>query len=197
MNLKKIIVATGNAHKLREIRQIFPESEVLSAAEAGYTEEAEETGTTFEENAVIKASAAAKALRLPVMADDSGICAEALCGAPGIYSARYAGGHGDDRANRAKLLKDMKGKENRAAKFTCAVALCIPDGEHVKSVVVTGETHGKILEEDCGDGGFGYDPIFFSDDLQKSFGVATAEEKNAVSHRKRALTALKEKVLLL
>lgn len=197
MQLKKLVVATGNAHKLREIRQLFPDTEILSSAEAGYAQETEETGKTFEENAVLKARAAARALRVPVLADDSGLCVDALFGAPGIYSARYAGGHGDDRANRKKLLEETSGKADRAARFTCAVALCMPKGDEVQIVTAIGETHGKILEAECGEGGFGYDPLFFSDDLQKSFGVATSEEKNSVSHRSRALAALKEKILLL
>ena len=150
----------------------------------------EETGVTFEENALIKARAACSALGLPVLADDSGICVEALEGAPGVYSARYCGWHADDKSNRALLLKNMEGKDNRTAYFCSSIALVFPDGTELTA---EGRTYGKLLTAECGDGGFGYDPIFFSDDLQKSFGVATAEEKNSVSHRYRALCALREK----
>ncbi|MGN1053401.1 MAG: XTP/dITP diphosphatase [Candidatus Scatosoma sp.] len=189
--LQKLIVATGNKHKLREIREIFPETEVISAADAGFTQEVEETGQTFEENALIKARAAAEALKLPALADDSGLCVDALGGAPGVYSARYAGGHGDEQANRQKLLKELSGVKQRSARFCCAVALCFPDG---KEIAAAGETCGEILYGEQGENGFGYDSLFFSDDLQKSFGAAEAEEKNAVSHRGRALCALKEKL---
>lgn len=186
---EKIVVATGNAHKLREIAEIFPEYRFVSQKEAGFCSETEETGSTFAENALLKAEAAAKALALPVIADDSGLCVDALGGAPGVYSARYAGEHGNDAENRKKLLKNMQGKTDRSAHFCCAVALCFPDG---RRYVFEGKTYGKILCEEVGGGGFGYDCIFESDDLQKSFGLATAEEKNSVSHRFRALQGLKE-----
>ena len=186
----KLVVATGNAHKLREIAQIFPEYEVVSQKQAGFFEEVEETGSTFMENALIKARAACEALGLPVLADDSGLCVDALGGAPGIYSARYSGAHGDDKGNRALLLKNMQGVADRRAYFACAVAIVSPDG---REWTAEGRTHGSILTEEEGEGGFGYDPIFFSDDLRKSFGKAAAEEKNAVSHRYRALCSIREK----
>ena len=191
MQLQKLIVATGNKHKLREIRELFSESEVISALEAGFEEDTPETGETFEENALIKARAAAKALNLPALADDSGLCVDALNGAPGIYSARYAGEHGNEKANREKLMKELLNKDNRRARFRCAVALCFPNG---LEIIAAGETCGEILREERGGNGFGYDSLFFSDDLQKSFAEASAEEKNAVSHRARALGALKEKI---
>ena len=190
MEKQKLVVATGNAHKLREIAEIFTEYEVVSQKQMGFDEDVEETGTTFAENALIKARAAAKALSCMALADDSGICVDALGGAPGVYSARYCGYHGDDKKNRDLLLENMKNERNRNAHFTSAIALVYPNG---KEVVVEGKTYGKILYKEEGDGGFGYDPIFESDDLKKSFGVATAEEKNAVSHRFRALQALREK----
>lgn len=190
MEKQKLVVATGNAHKLREIAEIFTEYEVVSQKQMGFDEDVEETGTTFAENALIKARAAAKALSCMALADDSGICVDALGGAPGVYSARYCGYHGDDKKNRDLLLENMKNESNRKAHFTSAIALVYPNG---KEVVVEGKTYGKILYKEEGDGGFGYDPIFESDDLKKSFGVATAEEKNAVSHRFRALQALREK----
>ncbi len=188
---KRLIVATGNAHKLQEIAAIFTDYEVLAQKQMGFDKDVEETGETFVENALIKARAACKALALPVLADDSGICVDALGGKPGIYSARYSGVHGDDKGNRRLLLKNLEGEKNRNAHFNCAVALVYPDG---KEIVVEGKTHGKILITEEGEGGFGYDSIFFSDDLQKSFGIATAEEKNKVSHRFRALQALRARL---
>ena len=184
----RLVVASGNKNKLREIAEIFPDFEVVSQKQMGFDEDVEETGLTFAENALIKARAAAKALNEIVLADDSGLCVDALRGAPGIYSARYAGEHGDDKANRKLLLQNLAGETDRRAYFNCAVALVFPDG---REIVAEGKTYGEILTEEVGSGGFGYDPLFLSDDLQKSFGVATAEEKNTVSHRFRALQALR------
>ena len=194
MKVETLVVATGNKHKLQEIQAIFKDVRVVSALEAGYLGDPEETGATFEENAIIKARAAAEALNLPALADDSGLCVAALGGAPGIYSARYAGGHGDDKKNREKLLAELGDEKNRAAYFRSAAALCFPQSMGGKTVTATGDTHGRILTREEGENGFGYDCLFYSDDLCKSFGVASAEEKNAVSHRFRALTALKEKL---
>lgn len=194
MKVETLVVATGNKHKLQEIQAIFKDVRVVSAREAGYLGDPEETGATFEENAIIKARAAAEALNLPALADDSGLCVAALGGAPGIYSARYAGGHGDDKKNREKLLAELGDEKNRAAYFRSAAALCFPQSMGGKTVTATGDTHGRILTREEGENGFGYDCLFYSDDLCKSFGVASAEEKNAVSHRFRALTALKERL---
>ena len=191
MEKQKIVVATGNAHKLREIAQIFPQFEVLSQKQMGFDVDVEETGTTFEENALIKARAAAAALGCPALADDSGLCVEALGGAPGVYSARYSGEHGNDAANRQLLLANLQGESNRRAYFKSAVAFVYPDG---REIVVEGKTYGEILSQEQGTGGFGYDCVFFSDDLKKSFGDSTSEEKNGVSHRFRALQALLEKL---
>lgn len=184
---KRLVVATGNAHKLREIAEIFTDFDVVSQKQMGFLDEVEENGATFAENALIKARAAAKALGCIALADDSGICVDALGGAPGIYSARYAGEHGSDKANRDLLLKNMENVIDRTAYFISAIALVYPDG---KELVTEGRTYGKVLHEEQGDGGFGYDCIFESDDLKKSFGLATAEEKNAVSHRFRGLQAM-------
>ena len=186
---KKLVVATGNQNKLREIAQIFSEYEVISQKQAGFDVDVEETGETFAENALLKAQAACAALKLPVVADDSGLCVAALHGAPGVYSARYSGGHGNDGANRKLLLENLSDEADRSAYFECAIAFCRPNEA---PIVVTGRTYGKILYEETGENGFGYDSLFFSDDLQKSFGSASAEEKNAVSHRYRALIQLKE-----
>lgn len=185
-----LVVATGNVHKLREIAEIFTEFEVVSQKQLGFDGDVEETGETFVENALIKARAATNALGRIALADDSGLCVDALGGAPGVHSARYAGGHGDDRKNRSLLLKNLSGETNRSAHFTSAVALAFPDGTELTA---EGQTHGQILTGEVGNGGFGYDCIFQSDDLGKSFGLATAEEKNAVSHRYRALQTLLKK----
>ena len=183
----RLVVASGNKNKLREIAEIFTDFEVCSQKEMGFDEDVEETGTTFAENALIKARAASAALGEMVLADDSGLCVDALDGAPGVYSARYCGYHGDDEKNRKVLLKNMEGITNRRAHFTSAIALVYPDG---RELLAEGHTYGEILHEETGNGGFGYDCLFFNDDLQKSFGVATAEEKNKVSHRFRALQEL-------
>lgn len=187
--MKTLVVASNNKHKLREISEIFTEFEVCSQKQMGFDEEVEETGKTFAENALIKARAACKALGVMALADDSGLCVDALDGAPGIYSARYSGLHGLDKENRDLLLHNLQGVENRRAHFCSAIALVYPDG---REYVAEGRTFGNILTEEVGTGGFGYDCIFQSDDLGKSFGVATAEEKNGVSHRFRALQEIRK-----
>ncbi len=190
----KLVIATSNPNKIREIREILPDFELLSAAEAGFSEDVEETGETFLENALIKARAVGEATRLPALADDSGLAVEALGGAPGVYSARYAklfAPAGWTAGNNALLLQNLQGVENRRAWFVCAVALVYPDG---RELTAEGRTYGRILTEERGKNGFGYDPLFFSDDLKKTFAEASEEEKNAVSHRGRALTALKNQL---
>lgn len=187
---KVLVVASGNAAKIREISEILSDYEVKGCKELGFSDEIEETGSTFYENALIKAKTVAEALNVPALADDSGLCVDALGGAPGIYSARYAG-DGNDESNIDKLLFNMRDEKNRSAKFECYMVLYYPDG---KITAVNGETRGEILRERQGENGFGYDPVFYSYDLNKSFGVCSAEEKNSVSHRGRALTALKEKL---
>ncbi|MBQ7913022.1 MAG: RdgB/HAM1 family non-canonical purine NTP pyrophosphatase [Clostridia bacterium] len=184
---RRLVVASGNAHKIHEISQIFTDFDVVSQKQMGFDEDVEETGETFMENALIKARAACKALGCMVLADDSGLCVDALDGAPGVYSARYCGHHGSDEENRATLLKNMQGITDRHAHFTCALALVYPDG---KEICAEGNTYGTILEKEDGEGGFGYDPLFRSDDLNKTFGRASEEEKNAVSHRFRGLQNL-------
>lgn len=185
---KQIVVASNNAHKIQEISEIFKDYEIISQKQAGFFADVEETGETFIENALIKARAVCRALGCITLADDSGLCVVALGGQPGVYSARYAGEHGNDKQNRALLLKNMQGKTDRTAYFTCALALVTPDG---KEITVEGKTYGNILTEEIGAGGFGYDCIFESEDLGKSFGLATPDEKNSVSHRSRALQRLK------
>lgn len=185
----KIIVASGNAHKIQEIANILTGFELVSMRELGFDGDIEENGSTFKENALIKAKAISEKFNLPALADDSGLCVDALGGAPGVYSARYSGG--GDKQNRALLLKNLENASDRSARFKCALCLYFPDG---RTIFGEGACEGHILFEDTGNGGFGYDPIFFSEDLQKSFGLASAEEKNRVSHRFKALENLKEKI---
>lgn len=185
--MQKLVIATKNQGKLKEFKEILGDYfEVVAAADVGYNDDVEETGTTFEENSYIKAKAIYDFCHLPSLADDSGLMVDALNGEPGINSARYAGGHGDDKANYTLLLNKLEGVTDRRAKFVTALTLILDN-----DVIVThGQTLGEILHAPVGEFGFGYDPVFFSYDLQKSFGVATAEEKNRVSHRKRAIDAL-------
>ena len=169
-------------------------SDVISMHDAGFDGDIVEDGKTFAQNAAIKAMTVAKALNVTALADDSGLCVDALGGAPGVYSARYSGGDGED--NIALLLKNLRkaaegGVSDRTAHFSCAVALVFPDG---RELTAEGSTYGYITEEKLGSGGFGYDPVFFSTELGKTFAQATEREKNSVSHRGRALRALEEKL---
>lgn len=189
MELKRIAVASGNKDKIREIREIFADMEIISMRELGFDGDIAETGKSFKENAKIKAGAIAEKFNMPALADDSGLCVDALYGAPGIYSARFSGE--GDAANRKLLLKRLDGISERGAHFESAVCLCMPDG---RTYFGEGRTYGKILQEEIGKNGFGYDCLFFSDDLKKSFGLASAEEKNSVSHRFRALCDLRAKL---
>jgi XTP/dITP diphosphohydrolase len=186
----KIVLASQNKKKIAELRtilgEVLPELEVLSLADVGIEGDIVEDGDTFEANALIKARAAAASGYIGV-GDDSGLCVEALGGAPGVYSARYAGEHGDDEANLDLVLENMKGKTDRRAAFVCAIACAFPDGS--EPIVCHGRVDGELLEERDGEGGFGYDPIFYYPPFGKSFGVVSAEEKNTVSHRGRALEA--------
>ena len=186
--MKKIVAATGNAGKLKEIQEILgTDYSVVSMAEAGFAGDVEETGTTFYENALLKARTVSEALGVPALADDSGLEVTALGGQPGVYSARYSGEPVDNARNRALLLKNLMDKDDRSARFVSCVVVYYPDG---RDVCAYGTVDGVILEKEEGTNGFGYDSIFYSTDLGKSFGVATDEEKNSVSHRGRALRAL-------
>ncbi|MCI8413884.1 MAG: RdgB/HAM1 family non-canonical purine NTP pyrophosphatase [Clostridia bacterium] len=185
--MEKLIVASKNKAKIAEVAEILKGIyEVVPMSEIGIDADIEETGTTFEENALIKARYVFTRTGHAALSDDSGLAVDALGGAPGIYSARYCGDHGDDKANNALLLRNMENQENRSARFVSAVALVASEGEFTAE----GRVEGRILYAEEGNGGFGYDPIFYSDELGKSFGVATPEEKNSVSHRSRALQAL-------
>ncbi|MBR6690488.1 MAG: RdgB/HAM1 family non-canonical purine NTP pyrophosphatase [Bacilli bacterium] len=190
--MKKIVLASNNKHKIKEFKEILG-VEILTLNDIGYFEEIEETGTTFLENALIKASTISeylkqKGLNYDVLADDSGICCEALNGEPGIYSARYAGEHGNNKANRDKLISNLKDKD-KTSYFICTIVLYSIDGSYEYK---EGRTYGKIIEEELGDTSFGYDCIFLSDELGKTFGQASSEEKNSVSHRARALNEIKK-----
>lgn len=196
--MSTVIVATKNDHKVSEMAQILKDTglSLITMTRAGVDEDIEENGTTFEENAKIKARTVAKLTGKPAIADDSGLSVDALFGEPGIYSARYAsvdGHNATDDENIDKLLENMKaipGNE-RTARFVSALALCFPDGREYSAI---GVCEGLITRERRGEGGFGYDPVFFCTKLSKTFGEATADEKNAVSHRKCALEILKEKI---
>ena len=192
----KIIFATGNAGKVREVKAILADlnMEVLSMKEAGVTSEAEENGTTFAENAVIKARDIAERVEdAIVMADDSGLVVDALNGEPGIYSARYLGEDTSYRIKNANIIQRLEGVpvEERTARFACAIAAVLPGGE---VLITEGTIEGYIGYEERGEGGFGYDPIFMVPELDRSTAELTAEEKNAISHRGKALEAMKIKL---
>lgn len=187
----KIFIATKNQKKLAELERILTPMgfEVLSEKDLDRPlEEIEETGTTFEENAVLKATAGLKATGYISVADDSGICVDYLNGAPGIYSARYSGGHGNDAKNNKKLLRELEGvpEEKRTAYYAAAIACVFPDG---RQFTVRGECHGHIAFEESGSCGFGYDPLFISE--KGCFGHLSAEEKDSISHRGKALKLFK------
>lgn len=190
--MEKLVIATGNAGKLKEMKEMLGDLfEVIGLKEAKAFATAEENGCTFAENALIKAEDIFKQTGENVLADDSGLCVEALGGEPGIYSARYAGENATQEQKNALLLKNLHGAQNRRAKFVCAVALILKNGQVIQA---EGETDGEILQSENGNGGFGYDPLFYSYDLEKSFGDCSDEEKNSVSHRSRALKNLLEKL---
>lgn len=197
----KIVLASRNKKKIEELRtlmrELIPEAEVLSLDDVGIFGDIEENGTTFEENALTKARVAASSGYIGV-ADDSGITVDALGGEPGVYSARfaarynYAGGHDDEANNRLMLeLLENVSDENRGAAYVCAMACVFPDG---KSFTVRGEVRGKILREYHGNGGFGYDPMFYYEPFGKTFAEVSAEEKHAVSHRGEAMKAFAKRL---
>lgn len=197
----KIVLASRNQKKIKELRTLlsekFAQIEILSLDDVGLTDEIEENGSTFEENALIKARVAATSGYVGV-GDDSGLSVDALGGEPGIYSARYASrcgfaGEHNDAANNEVLLRNLEQipTEQRTAAFVCAIACVFPDGTEW---TVRGEARGRILSEYHGDGGFGYDPLFYYESLQKTFAELTSEEKNAISHRGNAIKAFVEKL---
>lgn len=187
----KLVMATQNPKKLREMRAILSDLgvEVVSEAELGVKIEVEETGETFAENARLKARAVMETTGLPAVADDSGLCVDALNGAPGVYSARY-GGEGLDDAGRYHLLLDaLRGQTNRAAHFHTSIVCVFPNGDELTS---EGDCHGTIAFAPMGDDGFGYNPVFFVPEKRKTFAQMTLEERSAISHRGHALRAFVE-----
>ena len=184
----KFVLSSQNKKKLEEMSRILEPMgiELVTAADMGFTEDVEETGTTFEENAFIKAEAACKALGMPAIADDSGLCVDYLDGAPGVFSARFAGEQHDDEMNNDKLLSLLDGvpKQQRSAKYVSVICTVFPDG---RSFCVRGECHGHIGTRRQGSGGFGYDPLFIVEGSNRTFGEYSPSEKDAVSHRGNSL----------
>ncbi len=192
----KLIIASNNSHKIREIKEILSDKfdEIVSLRDSGIDHETVEDGKTFMENALKKAREIVEISECAALADDSGICVDALGGAPGIYSARYASAEGtnaSDEANNALLLANLEGKSDTSAHYTSAVALVYPDG---REVCAEGYMYGKIINTPKGERGFGYDPIFVIDGESRTVAEMSDEEKNAVSHRGRALRALLAKI---
>jgi XTP/dITP diphosphohydrolase len=186
-----LIMATGNSGKIAEIRDLlkgFP-IQIKCLADFGPIPSVEENGKTFDENAYLKASFTAKILAIPALADDSGLMVEALGGAPGVHSARYAGENATDEQRIAKLLKEMRGVTHRKAAFECVLSIAVPSGP---ALTYEARCEGLIAEQPAGQNGFGYDPIFFYPPLNKTFGQMTLEEKSRVSHRGKALNELKQ-----
>jgi XTP/dITP diphosphohydrolase len=187
-----IVIASKNAGKISEFQRILSEVGISIITDIEFPD-VEETGSTFEENAILKARAVSRFTNLPALADDSGLAVEALNGAPGIFSARYSGRHGDDAANISRLLEDLNGvlDENRRAKFVAVLALVTPDG---KELLVRGELEGKIRNQPTGTNGFGYDPIFEPENSNRTLGELSPSEKDAISHRSKALRNLTPKI---
>lgn len=182
----KLIIASNNAHKLTEIKAILGGifDEIVSMREAGIEHETVEDGSSFMENAEKKAREIAELSGCCAIADDSGICVNALDGAPGIFSARFCGRHGDDAANNRLLLEKLQGAGDRSAHYTCAIALVRPDGSCVRA---EGYMYGVIAQEEAGENGFGYDPLFFLPEYGLTAAQISPEEKNRISHRAQAL----------
>lgn len=184
----KIVLASRNPNKISELQTLLSKHiegiEIVSLDSVGITEDIEENGTTYRENALIKATVAASSGYIGV-GDDSGLSVRALDGAPGVFSARYAGGHGDTDANNELLLKNLENESDRFAEFVCTIACVFPDGR--EPIVVEGRTQGVILKEGRGKAGFGYDPLFYYEPYQKTFAELSADEKNAISHRGKAI----------
>ena len=195
--MKTIVLASNNKHKIEEFRKILPGYNILSLKDIGFDGDIVEDGATFLENSLIKARTITNYLaqigkQALVVADDSGLCVNSLDGDPGVHSARYGADHDND-SNRAKLLANLKGKNDRSAYFVCLLTVMKPDGSYK---YVEGKTYGTIVQQETGKRDFCYDCLFYSSDLNKTFGEATEEEKNAVSHRGRAIKLLIEKGLL-
>ncbi len=190
-DLMTLVIATRNAGKTAEIRELLADYPVpiKSLEDFGPIPEVEEDGHTFDDNAYKKASFAARVLGIPALADDSGLVVVALGGAPGVYSARYAGENATDEQRYRKLLGEMKGKTNRKAAFECVLSIAVPGGP---ALTYEGRCEGEIAEEPAGQNGFGYDPIFNYPPLGKTFGQLTRDEKSHISHRGKALRELRD-----
>lgn len=188
-----LVVATRNKNKLREFQEILKglDIEIVSLDEFGPIPLVVEDGDTFEENAYKKALHTAKILGIPALADDSGLVVEALSGQPGVYSSRYAGENANDDENCNKLLNELSGKENRSAYFQCVLSLAVPSGP---ALTYVGRCDGTIIDERRGDNGFGYDPVFFFEQLGKTFAELSMDEKSRVSHRGKALAEIKNEL---
>lgn len=191
---QRMVLASGNAGKLREMRQLLAglDIELFAQGDLG-VDDAEETATTFVENALLKARHAARVTGLPALADDSGLCVDALGGAPGLYSARYAGVHGDHAANNARLLRELDGRaaDGRDAFFICVVAL-LHEADDPAPIIAEGRWRGRILDAPRGEQGFGYDPLFLPEGQSLSAAELDAALKNRLSHRGQALARLRE-----
>ena len=188
----RLIMATNNQGKVKELSALLnSDFEVLTLREAGFEIEVEEDGKTFAENAVKKALETYKITKTPSIGDDSGLCVEALNGAPGIYSARWAGEGASQDELIGKLHRELSGKENKKAKFISVIALAFSEDD---IVIAEGECHGEIIDEKRGEGGFGYDPVFYVPSLGKTFSELSLEDKNKISHRANALFALCDKL---
>lgn len=189
----KIVMATNNSGKVSELRDLLniPEFDVVSLKEAGFCVEVSEDGNTFMENAIKKAVETAKITNMAAIGDDSGLCVNSLDGAPGIYSARWAGENATQDELIGKLLTALSDKDDRTAFFVCAIALATPDG---KVLTAEGRCDGVILRRQSGEGGFGYDPVFYVPSENKTFADMSKSEKNKLSHRANAIIALKEKL---
>ncbi|MGF6905511.1 XTP/dITP diphosphatase [Fusobacterium sp. PH5-44] len=188
----KVFLATANLHKIKEIKKVLenvPEIEIITLKDGVIVPDVIEDGKTFEENSIKKAVETAKYMGMITIADDSGLCVEALNGAPGVYSARYAGRHGNDLDNNKKLVENLKNIENRNAKFVCVITIANKDGEYK---TFYGEMYGKIIDEPLGTNGFGYDPHFYLIDYDKTVAEISDEKKNEISHRGMALKNLKK-----
>ena len=183
----KVVLASKNRHKLVEMRDILSAQGVEVVLES----DVEETGTTFEENSLLKAKAVMEASGLPAIADDSGLAVDALGGAPGVYSARYGGEELDDAGRYRLLLENMRGQLDRRCKFVSVITLCMPNGDVISA---RGECPGTLAYAPQGENGFGYDPVFFVPEKKKTFAQLTAEEKNAISHRGNALKLFQQKL---
>lgn len=191
--METIVLASNNKNKIKEFKEILTNYNIIPMKDIGFDQDIVEDGKTFLDNSLIKTNTIAKyckekGLNYMVMADDSGLCVDALNGEPGVYSARYAGNH-DQQANRKKLLENLRNVEdpNRTARFVCSITLKKSDGT---TLVAEGKVDGKILKQETGTMGFAYDCLFFCNELNKGFGECTEEEKNSVSHRGRAIQNL-------